>query len=166
MFVNLHGANKLIGTAKGYNRKAKHRAYYDPHGFKHHTMPLKWSLFGVQEVQERYSKSGTYHYVHFDNSFKTFKYPNSSVKFSNYFYHAVEKKDSSKWSNTDCQYTEVDSFETFQKMLYERFVNGMTGQKLDDALELNSPKNPPHRPLGSKNKSKSIKRIDIRSMLT
>jgi hypothetical protein len=157
MFVNLHGANKLVGKRKGCigkGMRGKGEAYFKPQGFPHHTLPLKWGRWGVKEVQERYSKGGNYQYIHCDNSFKLFNYRNSSVSFSNYFVNSVEKKGSSKWSNTDCQYTEVSSFDMLQKMLWQRFVNGKIMDGLFDALDMKAPKAPPHRPKGSKNKPK------------
>jgi hypothetical protein len=55
--LNLHAANRLIGYKK-----------CDPKGFKHYTMPLKWSLFGIQEFKECNTEKGLYEYIHFDHS--------------------------------------------------------------------------------------------------
>ena len=69
ILVNFHASSKIIG----YNKETKQRLA-DKYGFPHHTIPLKWSLFGVLESSEIIRKGIDCMYVHFDSSFKILHY--------------------------------------------------------------------------------------------
>jgi hypothetical protein len=138
--VNKHAAAKI----KGYDRARKERII-DRHGFPHHTIPLKWSLFDIVESceyakkrrQSRWDKNPTECiYIHFDNSFKILHY----VDYTQYlvFKKPFEKLLEKVWSKKvqSCQYVEVSDFETLQRLFTLRFVEGKRRRELFDSLEL------------------------------
>ena len=161
--VNKHASSKIIG----YDPETKKRVT-NPHGFYHHTIPLKWSLFGIAESCE-YSKKGRksrwakeveeYIYIHFDNSIKII-YNNMEDKKtkrvdekdqflqSQYliFGKPFEKLLKDTWSKKqeNCQYVEVNSFETLQKLFTYRFVDDKRRIELFNALEIKTKKVNPY----------------------
>jgi hypothetical protein len=141
--VNLHAAAKI----SGYNPKSKKRII-DPYGLKHHTLPLKWSLFDIIESRE-YSRKGRKsrwdknvsecRYIHFDNSFKILCYDQkTSYGYQQYliFGKPFEKFLKVKWSTETSEYIEVSDFTILERLFHERFVNQKRRTELFDALEL------------------------------
>jgi hypothetical protein len=153
LWVNLHAGSRLLGKAEsGYKGKGKGKPICDYKGNLHHTLPLRWSLWGIQEVKEYNSKSGKAEFIHYDHSLKVIHYkePNSKVTFPSLLDNTLE----SKWSSKNCEYTEVSSFEVLQQLLNKRFVEGKTAADLMDAMNMKTSEKPNGRPRGIKNKPK------------
>jgi len=136
--VNLHAQPKIEWTIKN-GKKVRST---NPYGIKHYCIPMLWELFDIQEAkmfsktrrQSRYDKNlGEMEFIHFDNSFKIFHYPDTQryLMFTKPFDIALKK-----WNNKNCQYIEFCNFKTLQKLLTHRFVDGKRRKDLFDALGL------------------------------
>ncbi len=142
--VNFHASSKIIG----YDSFTEKRIT-DKYGFPHHTIPLKWSLFGVLESSEFTRKGIDCIYIHFDNSFKILHYKTDRQNVV--FRKPFEKLINNIWSTETCQYVEADSsFDTLLARLIslrdsltaKQEKNYLTLLELDYKTKKHTPKKP------------------------